>query len=74
MSGIGGGILTKTRAIMTAPNDAALRANANVYEPMARTTPARAGPTTRPRLYWVDDNDMAASRSSRGTRSGRMAW
>ena len=61
-------------ATKTAPNDTALRTKANVYDPRASTSPASAGPTTRPRFHWADDREMAPSRSSLGTRSGRMAW
>ena len=73
-SGRGGGSRTRAMATRTAPNDRALTTKANVYEPPTSTTPARAGPTTRPRLYWADESEMAPSSSSRGTRSGRMAW
>ena len=61
-------------ATSTAPNDTALSTKANVYDPSASTIPASAGPTTRPRLYWAIDSELAASSSSWGTRSGRMAW
>ena len=58
----------------TAPNDSALTAKAQAGEPTTRTSPARAGPITRPRLNCADDSDTAPRRSSGGTRSGIMAW
>jgi hypothetical protein len=59
---------------MKAKNDTALTTKAHVNEVAAMMTAASAGPTTLPRLYWVEPSDAAANSSSRGTRSGIIAW
>ena len=38
------------------------------------TNPASAGPITRPRFHCADDSATAPGTSSRGTRSGSIAW
>ena len=41
---------------------------------MLMTTPASAGPTTRPRFHCAEESATAPTRSSWGTRSGSTAW
>ena len=38
------------------------------------TSPASAGPITRPRFHCADESATAPGTSSRGTRSGSIAW
>ena len=57
-------------ATSTAPNETALRTKANVYDPRASTTPASAGPTTRPRFYWAIDREMARQQLVLGDEVG----
>ena len=69
-----GGMRTRERAIRTAPKLTTFSPKAQARPPAVMTSPARAGPTTRPRLNWAAPRLIAPSRSSVPTRSGVMAW
>ena len=66
--------MTAARASRTAPKLSTFSPKAQASPPAVMTSPARAGPTTRPRLNWAAPRLIAPSRSSAPTRSGVMAW
>ena len=72
-SGAGGGRRSDRTTAITARKLNVLMPNAHSKPPKPMTTPASAGPITRPRFHCADDSATAPGRSSRGTRSGSSA-
>jgi hypothetical protein len=68
------GTLTSATATMTAMKLIELHHSAAPMPPIEITTAASEGPMIRPRFHCAFDNPTAATRSSRGTRSGRTDW